>query len=128
LYVPGVIPGPPPQWPSEKSSSQQKLEYEKWKVDWDEWSKITCPCGWGYFNYNGIWVSGAKVRKGNEPSNPLWKDTGGQAPTTKDTGRAKPSSIKFEAFPGKLFERLEDTAGSSYVTDIPEILTLCADS
>jgi hypothetical protein len=112
--MPGVVPGPMPSWPSEETSEEHNLKYDQWKKGYNEWSKITCPCGWGYFDFDGIWVSGADVRKRIRRPNPLWKDTGGQAPTTKDTGRGKPSSIKFEGFPGKLFERDEDTAGSWY--------------
>jgi hypothetical protein len=116
-----------PLRPSEATSHKQKaklqVKYDEWKKGWDEWSDITCPCGWGYFNTDGIWVSGADVRKLAQPVNPIWKGTGGrhpQAPSTEDEdaeGRT-PAKNEFEAFPGKLCERDKDTPGSWYVIDV----------
>lgn len=95
--MPGVVPGPPPARPSKNSSVDEHRAYDKWKKGWEEWSQITCPCRNGYFNSEGIWISGADVRNGKSPENPLWEETGGVAPR----------NIRMDHFRGKLFERCQ---------------------
>jgi hypothetical protein len=84
LWGPGITPEPPPQKPDPDASSEEKNEYRKRQAEWnaayDVWKDISCPCGWGYFNLEGIWIDGAMVRKRLEPSNPLWAENSGRSP------------------------------------------------
>ena len=101
MYVPGITPGPRPPWPPEGASEQELIEYwdrqDAWDKAYEEWKHITCPCGLGYFDIDGVWVSGADVRSGKSP-NPLWKENGGLAP---------PRESKYKKFRGKLSERYD---------------------
>lgn len=96
LTLPGVTPSPMPKLPENATPEQQQRyerEYDEWYRGYQEWKHITCPCGLGYFNTDGVWISGADVRSGREPPNPLW--TNGTA-DTRDRERG---------FGGELFER-----------------------
>jgi hypothetical protein len=78
--MPGITPGPrPPEPPDDATSTEWEAYYskdEKWMKGFDDWSKISCPCGYGYFNSEGIWVSGGEARAGK--LNPLWEHNGGK--------------------------------------------------
>jgi hypothetical protein len=79
--MPGITPGPrPPEPPKDATRNDRKemqKDIEKWEKGWREWSKITCPCGYGYFNDDGAWIPGGVARAGK--LNPLWAETGGRA-------------------------------------------------
>jgi hypothetical protein len=85
LWLPGITPGPAPKKPSGSASIREREKYkdnlEKWNKGYEEWKQITCPCGFGYFDVNGVWISGGEARE--KKRNPLWKATGGRAPYAK---------------------------------------------
>lgn len=86
-----------PEKPDENSSEQEWEAYRTWKEGYETWKHITCPCGWGYFDMDGIWISGEEVREGSIDPNPLWKSTRGKAPWTSQK----------ESFKGSLLDRAE---------------------
>jgi hypothetical protein len=79
--MPGITPGPRPSIPATDAPRTVRKAYEKddakWLEGYAEWSRITCPCGFGYFNSEGVWISGGKAQAGN--FNPLWEENGGRA-------------------------------------------------
>ncbi|KAH6684703.1 hypothetical protein B0J14DRAFT_664698 [Halenospora varia] len=72
LLIPSITPGPEPAGPGP--------EWDKWDEGYQEWKSITCPCGYGYFNRDGIWINGALVQSHQKPFNPLWAHNQGRAP------------------------------------------------
>lgn len=100
LSIPGVTPSPRPKEPEgSHTTSEDWILYNTRSAEWDKnyeiWKHITCPCGLGYFDIDGLWRSGADVRNQKYPRNPLWSKNDGVAPKlSKD--------VKFRA---KLHER-----------------------
>ena len=96
--MPGITPSPRPLTPLGALSKRQMNELKErraiWDRGYDEWKHITCPCGHGYFDSNGEWVSGADVRDGRSPPNPLWAFHGGVSP-----------SLTRSKFQGELYDR-----------------------
>ena len=74
--------------PPEGATAAQTYKYKdivsKWEKDYEQWRHITCPCGRGYFDRQGVWISGADVRDGKHEPNPDWSNTNGFAPKSKD--------------------------------------------
>jgi hypothetical protein len=92
--MPGVTPSGRPR----KRDFKDKKEYEKRKKKWDAeyelWKDVSCPCRYGYFDEDGIWISGGSVRawissdgkEGKQP-NPRWKDNKGRAPEVNEDAK-----------------------------------------
>jgi len=90
LYLPGITPSPKPSLPT--SASPEEVEKyqalsDEWTKGYDEWKDITCPCGLGYFDEDGVWKSGADVRNGIHPPNSRWETNGGVAPPRNGGGQ-----------------------------------------
>ncbi len=64
MFLLGITHGPPPKWFTD-SNDETAFENKRkeWKKGYEEWKNITCPCGMGYFDENGRWVSGEDVRR-----------------------------------------------------------------
>ena len=99
--LPGITPYPEP----DRGERDYDLRKEKWDNDFKEWRDISCPCGYGYFDIHGLWISGGEVRlwlKGGypgqgKPGNPLWRDNEYRAP--------KKSKHNREESKRKIYER-----------------------
>ena len=89
--------------PPESGTTTQMIEYEynisEWNKEYEQWKGITCPCGQGYFDRDGVWISGADVRDGKYEPNPDWSKTNGFAPKAKN-----------RKYTGKLHERWESSS------------------
>jgi hypothetical protein len=57
--------------------SEAKKEFDTWKAEYDTWKDITCPCGFGYYTIEGVWISGEDVRTGKAPPKPRYEVSNG---------------------------------------------------
>jgi hypothetical protein len=73
---------------------------KKWRAGYEEWKDISCPCRLGYFDEDGVWISGGEVRAGLKPSNPRWNGNRGRAPKLRETALLTVKEIQ-----DRLFER-----------------------
>ena len=60
-YEPQAPPKPPPPKNSSDAVNEKLRQYQQ------QLSEITCPCGYGYFTEDSIWVPGDLVRSGEKP-------------------------------------------------------------
>lgn len=54
-------------------ASEAKKEFDTWKAEYDTWKNTTCPCGFGYYTIEGVWISGEDVRTGKAPPKPRYE-------------------------------------------------------
>jgi len=81
--------------PSDKPKGNEK-EVRAWKHERQKWKDITCSCGYGYFDDNGVWISGAAVRARRQPGNPRWAHNDFRNPDTTNSSASRHSFGVFE--------------------------------
>jgi hypothetical protein len=104
LVRPGITPYAEPR-KGELNKKEYEKQIKKWRAGYEEWKDISCPCRMGYFNEDGVWISGGEVRANLKPSNPRWAKNKGRAPRYKGD---KFMSVK--EIQERLFERDQDVS------------------
>jgi hypothetical protein len=103
--IPGVTPSPKPRRGDFNETEEYEKQKEKWRAGYEEWKDISCPCRLGYFDENGVWISGGEVRAELKPSNPRWDGNRGRAPKLRETALREDKLLTVKEIQDRLFER-----------------------